>query len=79
MFSRPPVKLNRTLTTRSEGPMKPVSLAIKPPQAKKVKFPWLGNKTSTPRPRGAGKAHRAAQVNTSSYKPMTLRQAMGGK
>ncbi len=30
-------------------------------------FPWEGNKTGTPKPRGAMKAHRLAQVEATGY------------
>lgn len=35
--------------------------------AKTVKLPWLGNKTGTPRLRGAGHTNRVKEVETSSY------------
>ena len=35
--------------------------------AKTVHFPWEGNKTGTPKVRGAAKAHRQKQISTSGY------------
>ena len=35
--------------------------------AKTTHFPWEGNKTGTPKLRGATKAHRESQVETSGY------------
>jgi hypothetical protein len=40
------------------------------------KFPWEGGKTGMPRLRGAGKAHRAKQVETSSYGNQSLKSLM---
>ncbi len=44
---------------------------------KTTRFPWLGNKKGTPRLRGAAKAHRESQLDTSAYGKIPLKSLMG--
>jgi len=53
----------------------PISDSVPAPKLPGTKrFPWLGNKQSEPRMRGAGKAHRMKQLNASAYPTVKLSQ-----
>ncbi len=58
------------LLPKTPRPLVPSLKIGKPPGRK----PWLANKTSTPRVRGARAGHRMAQLNASSYGDLSLKQ-----
>jgi hypothetical protein len=63
------MKLSALLPKTPKPPM--ASMKIGKPGSRK---PWLANKTSTPRVRGARAGHRMAQLNASSYGDLSLKQ-----
>lgn len=65
-----------TITIVQPSPIKGAAKAKVPGMKPRAKFPWEGNKTGAPRPRGAGHAHRVAQVQTSSY-PKPAKNTIG--
>jgi hypothetical protein len=50
--------------THNALPVPPISKLKSTPS---VHLPWLGNKQGLPRPPGAGKQHKLAQVNSTGY------------